>query len=456
MESAVYLQALFYLRTAVDHGRVVAVADELANAAGRHLRVFLCQIHRHLTRHHKVALATLGAHLSLRDIVVVAHLLHDVVDGERTVVDLDGSLDDTLSQLHVDVAVIYDGVGHQRVDHTFEVAHAAAVRLGNVCDDVVGDLQSVTADLTAQDVDTQLTVGLLQRSDDTTGETGEQSVGHAFEVYRRTVGGQDDALAVFEKMVEDVEKSILCLRRVDPFLDVVDDEHVDRLIEGDEVVEVVLNDRIGELHLKETRTDIQHTLLRIEVLGVYADGIDEMRFSAARGTIDKHRVELQRVGVLGNRESHGTRQLIALSLNVVAESEMRIELRVKLGHGSVEHGRRLVGACLRLWLGQCVGRVSLNVLREVMLLVRDNLIKQFGACTKAVVHHLAEQVDEVLLQIFIYEGTRYSHLHRLGLLIVAYKVDGLKPCIIYLLGDILAYQRKTPVPTSIRTCFLHE
>lgn len=160
--------------------------------------------------------------------------------------------------------------------------------------------------------------------------------------------------------------------------------------------------------------------------------------------------------MLGNREPHGTWQLVAFSLDIIAESQMRVELRVELRHGSVEHRRRLVGACLGLWLGQRVGGISLDILREVVLLVCDDLIEQFGACTKAVVHHLAEQVDEVLLQVFIYEGTRYSHLHRLGLLIVAYKVDGLKPCIIYLLGDVLAYQRKTPVPTSIRTCFLHE
>ena len=69
--------------------------------------------------------------------------------------------------------------------------------------------------------------------------------------------------------------------------------------------------------------------------------------------------------MLGNRESHGTRQLIAFSLDIVAESEMRIELRIELRHGSVEYGRRLVGACLGLWLRQRVSWVSLNVLREV-------------------------------------------------------------------------------------------
>lgn len=145
----------------MDHSGVVAVADELADAAGRHLGVFLSKIHRYLTGHHIVALAALRAHLRLRDIVVVAHLLHDVVDSERTVVDLDSTLDDTLSQLHVDVAVINNGVGHQRVDHTLQVSYAATGRLCDESNDIVGNLQSIAADLAAQDVDAQLAVGLL-------------------------------------------------------------------------------------------------------------------------------------------------------------------------------------------------------------------------------------------------------------------------------------------------------
>ena len=79
---------------------------------------------------------------------------------------------------------------------------------------------------------------------------------------------------------------------MDPFLNVVDDQHVDRLIKSDEVIEMVLNDRIGELYLEEAGTDIQHTFLWVEMLGMHADSVDEMGFSAARWTIDKHRVEL--------------------------------------------------------------------------------------------------------------------------------------------------------------------
>ena len=41
MEALVNLQTVFYLRTTVDYGAVVAVSDQLTDTACRHLSVFL-------------------------------------------------------------------------------------------------------------------------------------------------------------------------------------------------------------------------------------------------------------------------------------------------------------------------------------------------------------------------------------------------------------------------------
>ena len=85
----------------MNHGRVVAVAYQLTNTTGRHLRVFLGKIHGDLSNLYIVALTALAEHILLIDIVMAAHLLQNIVDGERMVVDLNGTLDDTLSQPHV-------------------------------------------------------------------------------------------------------------------------------------------------------------------------------------------------------------------------------------------------------------------------------------------------------------------------------------------------------------------
>ena len=39
--------------------------------------------------------------MTLLNLIVLADLLEDIVDGERMVVDLHGTLDDTLGQMHV-------------------------------------------------------------------------------------------------------------------------------------------------------------------------------------------------------------------------------------------------------------------------------------------------------------------------------------------------------------------
>ena len=115
-EGHVDLQTLLDGGAAVDDGGMVAPADELSNARTGHLRVLLCQIHRHLTGLHIFALAALAEHVLLGDTEVAAYFLEDVVDGERVVVCLHGTLDDALGQMHVNMGVVDDAVGHERVD----------------------------------------------------------------------------------------------------------------------------------------------------------------------------------------------------------------------------------------------------------------------------------------------------------------------------------------------------
>ena len=56
-ESFVNLQPVLNLGTAVDDCTVVTVSDELSDTACRHLCVFLCHVHTHLTCHDNVFLA---------------------------------------------------------------------------------------------------------------------------------------------------------------------------------------------------------------------------------------------------------------------------------------------------------------------------------------------------------------------------------------------------------------
>ena len=115
------------------------------------------------------------------------------------------------------------------------------------------------------------------------GKTREQSLVHAFEVHGRAVGGKDNALSVAEEVVEDMEERILRLDGRHPLLDIIHDQDVDSLIEVDEIVGRIVPHRVGVLHLKEARGDIEHTLLRIELLGTHTDGIERWVFPQPDG-----------------------------------------------------------------------------------------------------------------------------------------------------------------------------
>ena len=75
-------------------------------------------------------------------------------------------------------------------------------------------------------------------------------------------------------MVEYVEERLLRLRSRHPFLYVVDDEHVDCLVEIDEVVRTVLKYGVGVLHLEKPCADVKHPFLWVQLLCAHADGVD--------------------------------------------------------------------------------------------------------------------------------------------------------------------------------------
>ena len=84
------------------------------------------------------------------------------------------------------------------------------------------------------------------------------------------------------------------------FLDVVDDERVDALVELDELVDFAAQCGRRELVLKQTRCNIKYACARVALLDAYADGLDEVGFAHTAGAEDEERVESLELGVVGN------------------------------------------------------------------------------------------------------------------------------------------------------------
>ena len=189
--------------------------------------------------------------------------VENLIDGEWFVINLHGTLYDSLGQTHVHHAVVNHRIGQQRVDNSLQIAHASIGRLCDVLHYVVGNLKTVALNLAVQDVDTKLQVGFLQLCNQSACEPCQQPFVHSFQVYWWPITGQDDALAIAEQVVEDMKEGVLCLRCRHPLLYIVDNQQINSLIKVDEIVHRVLQNGIGVLHLKQACTDVQHPFLRV-------------------------------------------------------------------------------------------------------------------------------------------------------------------------------------------------
>ena len=255
---------------------------------------------------------------------MMANRFNNIIDGERLIIQLHGTLDDALGKTDINAAVINNAVSQKTIDGSLQIAHTSVTGLGNERDNIYRNLQTVTTNLIAQDIHTQLDIRLLQLADQAARETGEQTVWHILQLYRRAVARQDNTLSVAEKVVEDMEEGIQRLRLTSPLLDIIHNQHIDRLIEVDEIIARIMEHGIGILGLEKTGTHIEYTLLRIHLLRFQADGIHQMRLTATRRSVNEHWVKLGGVGMLGNRQSYGTRQLIAVTLHIIVESKLRV------------------------------------------------------------------------------------------------------------------------------------
>ena len=280
-ELLVVFYALLHLVATVDYGAVVSSSHHSSDACRRHLGVFLCEIDGHLSRSDIVFLAASSVDVCRSNVVMAANALDDVIDSERLLIHFHGAFDDTLGKIQVDVAVIDNAVSHERVDDTMQIAHAS---VGCRCDElhyIFRNVQAVVAYLASENVGTELHIGLFKFGNESAREACEQAFIHLLQRNRRAVARKDDALAVAEEVVEDVEERVLRSGFVFPLLNIIDNQHVNGLIEQDEVVDSVAPYGVGVLYFEEPCTYLKHPFLWICLLDMHANSVDEVRFTAS-------------------------------------------------------------------------------------------------------------------------------------------------------------------------------
>ena len=192
-------------------------------------------------------------------------------------------------------------------------------------------------------------------------------------------------------------------------------------------------DGVRVLGFEDVGRDEEYSFFRCEFSDFDSDGIDEVRFSHAAGSVEEEGVEGRFSGVVGDTESHASRESVADALDEVLKRVAHVQLRVQRRQSS------LVNALLRVsredWCSRFFGEGRV-------------FCGEFVAQS----HLLAKVSDECFLQhlgivsvhVFGKESAGHSQCQFVGL--EADELHGFKPGSEVLLRDLLTDELQTTLP----------
>lgn len=180
------------------------------------------------------------------------------------------------------------------------------------------------------------------------------------DVFRRSVGRENDLLPLAGELVEDLEHDVERLLLALEVLDVVDEEDVGFLVMGFEVpvARLFLIVRCACVHVvgqKLGRVDVDRSEVRLRLADVVLYGPHEVRFPQPALSVDEQRVKRRLSRHLGDVDRHGVGHAVGVADDEVLERER--------GGGVIARSRACVAprAVSRGLLG---GRASIDVVVE--------------------------------------------------------------------------------------------
>ena len=221
--------------------------------------------------------------------------------------------------------------------------------IDDVVEDLVAEHKPLGLDLIAQDGATQLRIGSPELGREAPFEACDESLLQSLHINGRLVGRQHELLAELVQVVEDVEKGHLRLVQADQLVDVVEDKHIETLVEVQEVVRRVFDHCVGVLDAEAVGGDVEDTLLGVHLTDAQADGVAEVRLADARRAIDEKRVEGRLTRIVRHGYAGRTSQLVGHALEEVIERIATVELRVQLLGRHLREGRLDHATHARTW-----------------------------------------------------------------------------------------------------------
>ena len=261
---------------------MVAASDGGPDGRERRLGVLFGEVHGDLPCLGDLARPLRGVEACEIEVQVFAHHFDDVVERDLLLVELHVDLQDLLGQRRGDLAPEERGVGHQRRERPLDLTHVGRDVVRQVGHHVVRNLRPELLRLYADDLELRVVVGRVELCRQSPLEARQQALFDVFQLHGRLVRGENQLFARQLQMVEDVEERILRARLPGQFLDVVDDQYVDHLVEMDEIGDFAVLVCGLELRLEFVHRDIQHLQLGMALAYLVADGLYDVRLAQSR------------------------------------------------------------------------------------------------------------------------------------------------------------------------------
>jgi len=132
------------------------------------------------------------------------------------------------------------------------------------------------------------------------------------------------------QMIKDLKESILSSRLPRQFMDVINQEHVYKLVEMRKIIGGLVPASIHELLGKQFSRYIQNGQIRIVQLGLQANGVQQMRFAKPGSAVHEQGVETGLARLLSYGITRCPSQTVAIPFHKIIKRIVLIQLRIDL------------------------------------------------------------------------------------------------------------------------------
>ena len=328
-ERTVGLDKIRYGLARVEHRGVVATSDGCTDSHKCSFGVFLGQIHRNLTNLCYVALALCRIESFGVDVLMCEYGADDVFERYLLLRVLNVCLQNVAGQRGCYLHAEERRVGYKRRESTLDLANVRRDVVSQITDHIIGQIHTDALCLCTDNLHLRVVVGHVDYGRQSPLEAGKQSLLDVLKFHGGLVRGQHQLFSRHLQMAEDVEECVLRSGLARQLLYVVDKQHVDHLIEVDEVGDRAVLHCGLILRLKLVHRDVEHLQIGMTLTDFVTYGLYDVGFAQTRIAIYVQRVERGVVArVYCHRHAGRAGQTVAFTLDEVVERVARVELRV--------------------------------------------------------------------------------------------------------------------------------